>query len=171
MFGLGFTEILLIAVLALLFIGPDKLPDTMKTIARTLGKLKRMVDDTKSTIEQELKVDELRQEVMQYRAELDKAKNDLGSFKNIASKEIESVKKSAQIDTIYKASDINDDKLFDDIFKEAETDFDALEKESQEFKNRTKNLAKEAQEHLTDKSIENKPETRIGFKHLNKEEA
>jgi len=51
MFGLGFTEILLIAVIALLFIGPDKLPDTMKSIARTLGKVKRAFDDTKSTIE------------------------------------------------------------------------------------------------------------------------
>jgi len=170
MFGLGFTEILLIAVLALLFIGPDKLPDTMKTIARTLGKLKRMLDDTKSTIEQELRVDELRQEVMQYRAELDKAKSDLSAFKNVANQEIESVKKSAQIEN-FKPTDINDDKLFDDLFDEAEAEFDALEKEKQEFKNKTKNLAKEAQEHLKNTKEESKPSRKSGFKHLDREEA
>jgi len=173
MFGLGFTEILLIAVLALLFIGPDKLPDTMKTIARTLGKLKRMLDDTKSTIEQELRVDELRQEVMQYRAELDKAKSDLSAFKNVANKEIESVKKSAQIES-FKPTDINDDKLFDDLFEEAESDFDKLEAEKEEFKNKTKNLAKEAQIHLKELNKPNLNEEpkkeKTGFKHLDRED-
>jgi len=142
MFGLGFTEILLIAVVALLFIGPDKLPDTMKNIARTFGKIKRALDDTKSTLEQELRVDDLRQEVLQYRAELDRAKDDLSSFKNVAAKEISSVKKSAQIES-YNATDINDDKLFDDLFEEADSDFAELEdnikadskKEPKGFKN------------------------------------
>jgi len=146
MFGLGFTEILLIAILALLFIGPDKLPDTMKSIARTLGKLKRMVDDTKSTLEQELRVDDLRQEVMQYRAELDKAKSDLNAFKNIANKEIESVKNSASMDGIeYKPTDINDDKLFDEMFKEAEAEFEELEKDNKESQKIQKSEQKESE--------------------------
>ncbi len=174
MFGLGFTEILLIAILALLFIGPDKLPDTMRTIARTLGKIKRALDDTKSTLEQELRVDELRQEVMQYRAELDKAKSDLSAFKNIANKEIESVKKSAQIES-FQPTDINDEKLFDELFEEAEADFEKLEKERAEFKNKTKDLAKEAQNHLINSAkkednIASKP-AKTGFKHLDREEA
>ena len=129
MFGLGFTEILLIAVVALLFIGPDKLPDTMKTIARTLGKAKRMFDDTKDTIQNELRIDDLREEALGYKAEIEKAKKDLSAFKNVANKEIEEVAQSARIDnSIYKPTDINDDShLFDD-FEKAEKEFEELEK-------------------------------------------
>jgi len=157
MFGLGFTEILLIAIIALLFIGPDKLPDTMKTIARTLGKVKRALDDTKATLEQELKVDDLRAEVLQYRQELEKAKSDLSSFKNIANKEAENIRNEvAKIEQSYSPTDINDSKLFDDLFDEAEKDFEELEKQKEEFKNKTSTLAKEAKEHL--KKLESKNE-------------
>jgi sec-independent protein translocase protein TatB len=172
MFGLGFTEILLIAVLALLFIGPDKLPDTMKTIARTLGKLKRMVDDTKSTISQELQVDELRQEVMQYRQELDKAKNDLSSFKNVANKEIDSVKKSAQIESSFKATDINDDQLFDELFEEADSEFEALESLMKETNKNAQAKLQTTHEPKEEKvALDTQDKEPIGFKHLNKEDA
>ena len=67
MFDMGFTEILLIAIVALLFIGPDKLPDTLRTIARTFGKIKRSFEDAKSTIQTELQVDELKQEALSYK--------------------------------------------------------------------------------------------------------
>ena len=129
MFGLGFTEILLIAVIALLFIGPDKLPDTMKTIARTLGKAKRMFDDTKDTIQNELRIDDLREEALGYKAQIEKAKGDLSAFKNVANKEIEEVAQSARINnSIYKPTDINDNSdLFDD-FEKAEKEFEELEK-------------------------------------------
>jgi len=129
MFGLGFTEILLIAVVALLFIGPDKLPDTMKTIARTLGKVKRMFDDTKETIQNELRIDDLKEEALGYKAQIEKAKSDLSAFKNVANKEIEEVAQSARIDnSIYKPTDINDNSdLFDD-FEKAEKEFEELEK-------------------------------------------
>ncbi len=127
MFGLGFTEILLIAVLALLFIGPDKLPDTMKQIARTFGKVKRALDDTKSTIANELQVDELKREAMMYKEQIESAKSDLSAFKNVAKENIEDIKKEAQIEDSYTPTDINDDKLFDELFEEAEEDFKKLE--------------------------------------------
>ena len=136
MFGLGFTEILLIAVVALLFIGPDKLPETMKTIARTLGKVKRAFDDTKSTIENELRIDDLRQEALSYRQEIEKAKADLSAFKNVANKEINDIKKSAQ-SAVYQPSGINDD---DDLFAE----FEKAEKELEEVE--SKELSKEQRE-------------------------
>ena len=129
MFGLGFTEILLIAVVALLFIGPDKLPDTMKTIARTLGKAKRMFDDTKDTIQNELRIDDLKEEALGYKTQIEKAKNDLSAFKNVANKELEEVAKSARIDnSVYKPADINDDSHLFDEFEKAEKEFEELEK-------------------------------------------
>ena len=165
MFGMGFTEILLIAVLALLFIGPDKLPETMKNLARTLGKIKRAFDDTKSTIEQELRIDDLKQEALSYKEEFNKAKNDLSSFKNIAQKEVNEIKQSAQIGDVYRPSSINDQDLFDDFFDD-DDDFEEEEttKPKKEQKKETKaittayqtpkyeNVKKEEQEEQKEKS-------------------
>ena len=160
MFGLGFTEILLIAVLALLFIGPDKLPDTMKQIAKTFGKVKRAIDDTKSTISQELQVDDLKKEAMMYKEQIESAKSDLSSFKNIAKEDFDEIKKHAQIENSYKPADINDDELFDDLFEEAEEGFKNLdEPKTQEPK--TENI--KSDEHITKEpqNIESKNEEPI----------
>jgi sec-independent protein translocase protein TatB len=127
MFGLGFTEILMIAVVALLFIGPDKLPDTMRNLARTLGKIKKAFDDTKSTIENELRVDDLRAEALSYKQQLQKAKDDLSAFKNVANKEVAEIKSAAQIEDSFKTSDINDDSDIFDEFDKAEQEFEDLE--------------------------------------------
>ena len=45
MFGLGITEILLILVLALLVLGPEKLPETARQLGKITGQLKRAMDD------------------------------------------------------------------------------------------------------------------------------
>lgn len=45
MFGLGFAEVILIAVLALIFIGPKQLPDVARVIARLLNEWKRATSD------------------------------------------------------------------------------------------------------------------------------
>ena len=129
MFGLGFTEILLIAIVALLFIGPDKLPDTMRQIARTFGKIKRALEDTKSTIENELRVDELREEALSYRRQIEKAKEDLSAFKNVAAKEAQEIKSAAAIENSkFEPKDINDDSELWDEFEEAEKEFEKLDK-------------------------------------------
>lgn len=47
MFGLGFTEILVILVVALLVLGPERLPSVAKSIGKTLGQLQRGLDDFK----------------------------------------------------------------------------------------------------------------------------
>jgi len=137
MFGLGFAEILLIAVVALLFIGPDKLPDTLKNLARTLGKIKKAFDDTKSTIEDELRVDDLKKEALGYKKHLEKAKEDLSLFKNVAKKEMAEIKDIAQIEDSFRASDINDDS---DIFEE----FDKAEQEFKDLNGKRKKNKKES---------------------------
>ena len=43
MFGMGFTEILVIAIIAILFLGPDKLPDTMVQIAKFFRNTKNTI--------------------------------------------------------------------------------------------------------------------------------
>jgi Tat protein translocase TatB subunit len=54
MFGIGMPELLVIAGLALLLIGPKKLPDLAKSIGRTLGELRKAADDLKGSISEEI---------------------------------------------------------------------------------------------------------------------
>jgi sec-independent protein translocase protein TatB len=61
MFGLGVPEILLIMVVALIVFGPRKLPEIGRTLGKALGEFRKATDDLKSTIEREVRMDELRQ--------------------------------------------------------------------------------------------------------------
>ncbi len=54
MFGLSFGEIVIIAILALLLLGPDRLPDAAKTIGKGLRDIKKATDDLKDQVEQEI---------------------------------------------------------------------------------------------------------------------
>ena len=60
MFDIGFSEIVVIAVVALVVIGPEKLPRTARTAGVLLGRLQRYVNDVKSDINREIELDELR---------------------------------------------------------------------------------------------------------------
>jgi len=83
MFGIGFTEILLIAVIAILFLGPDKLPETMVQIAKFIKSVKKTVGEAKDSLEEEMKIADLKDEALNYKKQLDSATNELKSFKNI----------------------------------------------------------------------------------------
>ena len=61
MFSLGFPELLLIFAVALIVFGPRKLPEIGRSIGKALGEFRRATEDLKSTIEREVKVEELRQ--------------------------------------------------------------------------------------------------------------
>lgn len=58
MFGLGMGEIVIIAILALLLLGPDRLPDAAKQLGKTMRQLKRHTDDLKEQFEAELYAEE-----------------------------------------------------------------------------------------------------------------
>lgn len=54
MFGMSMTEIVIIAVLALVLLGPDRLPEAAKTIGKTVRDLKKATDGLKDQIEGEI---------------------------------------------------------------------------------------------------------------------
>jgi sec-independent protein translocase protein TatB len=56
MFGLSFGELVIIGILALLLLGPDRLPDAAKTLAKGLKELRRASEDLKEQIGTELSV-------------------------------------------------------------------------------------------------------------------
>ena len=60
MFDVGFQEIVLIGVIALLVIGPERLPSVARSVGLWVGKMQRFVAGVKSDIASELKTDELR---------------------------------------------------------------------------------------------------------------
>jgi len=73
MFGMSFGEILIIAIIAILFIGPDKLPDTMVKIAKFFRSFKKSIHEVKDSIEQEVHLAELKEEAISYKEQLEKS--------------------------------------------------------------------------------------------------
>jgi len=60
MFDIGFSELLLIAVVALIVIGPERLPKVARTLGHLFGRMQRYVNDVKADISREIELDELR---------------------------------------------------------------------------------------------------------------
>ena len=60
MFDISFSEMILIAVVALVVIGPERLPKVARTAGHLLGRLQRYVSDVKSDINREIQLDELK---------------------------------------------------------------------------------------------------------------
>lgn len=60
MFDIGFSEMALIAVVALIVLGPEKLPKVARTAGHLLGRLQRYVNDVKSDINREMQLEELK---------------------------------------------------------------------------------------------------------------
>ena len=60
MFDIGFSEIVVIGVVALIVIGPERLPKTARTLGLLFGRLQRYVNEVKADISREMELDELR---------------------------------------------------------------------------------------------------------------
>jgi len=175
MFGMGFTEILLIAVVAILFLGPDKLPDAMVQIAKFFNSVRKTVNEAKSTFEEELHIQQLREEAMNYRQSLRQETEDLAGFKHTldrSAKELDEALQSAR----GGLSDLNDDSaLFEEEDPEEEPPQDRERKEHQERIAEYKAMARKALEESRD--LEDSPGERTeadpakkqakpsGFKH------
>ena len=60
MFDIGFSEILVVGVVALIVIGPERLPKVARTLGHMFGRLQRYVNEVKADINREMELDELR---------------------------------------------------------------------------------------------------------------
>ena len=77
MFGMGFTEILLIAMVAIIALGPEKLPTTMVQIAKFINKIKTGLADAKATLDNELNISELKAEASKFKSQIEETKASL----------------------------------------------------------------------------------------------
>lgn len=60
MFDIGFSELMVIGIVALLVIGPERLPKVARALGHLLGRAQRYVNDVKSDINREIQLDELK---------------------------------------------------------------------------------------------------------------
>ena len=63
MFEIGFPELLVIIFVGLLVVGPEKLPQILKTLTRSLRAVKSYLMETRSEIEKSVGMDEIRQDL------------------------------------------------------------------------------------------------------------
>lgn len=94
MFGMSFMEIFVIAVIAVLFLGPDKLPSTLVQIAKFFKSIKGGINEAKTSFEQEIKIQELKEESKKYKQELEKEAENVR--KKLTFEELDELKKSKE---------------------------------------------------------------------------
>ena len=77
MFGMGIMEIFLIAIVAIIALGPEKLPTAIVQIAKFLNKLKTGISDAKTTLDNELNISEMKSEASKFKAQIEETKTSL----------------------------------------------------------------------------------------------
>ena len=85
MFDIGFSEIVVIAVVALIVLGPERLPKAARTMGHLFGRLQRYVNEVKADINREMELDELRR----LREQVKGAANELQQEVKSAARDIE----------------------------------------------------------------------------------
>jgi sec-independent protein translocase protein TatB len=83
MFGMGFTEILIILIIAILFLGPDKLPGAMVDIAKFFKNTKNAIGSMKESFEHEMEASGIKAEALAYKKELENAQTQLSKVSDI----------------------------------------------------------------------------------------
>jgi sec-independent protein translocase protein TatB len=88
-------------IIAILFLGPEKLPDAMVKIAKFFASFKKSVNEAKDTIEHEIHLSDLKKEALSYKEQLqnsvDKVKKDVNVLDDL-NEGIEDIKESAKLD-------------------------------------------------------------------------
>ena len=100
MFDVGFSELLLCAIVALLVFGPERLPDAVRTASLWIGRFRRAFNDIKTEVEREIGADDIRrqlhnEQVMQKlesgKQQLQRLQQELRAIEQNAQREVEAV--------------------------------------------------------------------------------
>jgi len=110
MFGIDFGSLILIMIVAIIFLGPDKLPEMIVQTVKFFKGLKSTVQEAKETIEKEIDLHELRHTALEYKEKVEKLTDDLHNPTSI-----------------YGSKEVSD--MFGDITKEFEDIEESVKKE------------------------------------------
>jgi len=165
MFGIGFTELLLISIIAILFLGPDKLPQALVEMAKFIKSVKRTISDAKGSLEEEMKIADLKEEALAYKQQLNEATAELKSFKNISFDDFDDVSYDDEVSNTSPqdfAKQSKVEKSTEKVSSKHETDTENIatqveaKNETVTFKKTKKKLPKK------EKITKNKPENKKG---------
>jgi len=92
MFDIGFSELVLIGVIALIVIGPERLPEVARTVGKYVGRLRRFVNKVRDDIDREIRQEEIR-EALKRNADLDEIKNIIDDSRYTIEDEVQETKK------------------------------------------------------------------------------
>ena len=97
MFDIGFPELVMVSIVALLVIGPEKLPETIRSLSLWVGRLQRSFAKLRREIETEIGADEIRQQLHNERimSELEDTKSTLREIEQDVQNTINSVSTDA----------------------------------------------------------------------------
>jgi sec-independent protein translocase protein TatB len=182
MFGMGFSEILVIGLVAILFLGPDKLPEAMVQIAKFFNSVRRTVNEAKSTFEEELHLKELKEEALSYRQSLSEAGSDISGFKNAVSNHTDELEEALRVARSGMPSDRLNGSV-DDLLEEDEPAGETSQRPGvTEYKEMARKALEEAEnsaeaqtaespsvEDKASESAPKEPSRPAGFKHLDNE--
>ncbi|MDR3163348.1 MAG: Sec-independent protein translocase protein TatB [Helicobacteraceae bacterium] len=84
MFGIGFGEFLLVAVAAIIFLGPEKLPDAMVKCARFFRHVKKSLSEAKTAFDHEINLSELKRDALEYKESMEKTTREMTQVEDLA---------------------------------------------------------------------------------------
>lgn len=94
MFDIAFSELLLIGVVALIVIGPEKLPKVARTLGLLVGRLQRYVANVKSDIDRELQFQDLQKLQQEIKQGADRLQSDMRDVQSQAHEQLKDVERS-----------------------------------------------------------------------------
>ena len=121
MFDIGYSELLVIGVVALIVIGPERLPRVARTVGVLAGRLQRYVADVKADINREIELEELRK----MRDSMQQAASDFQSS-------VQSEVSKTEAELNQTAADLN--KTVEDVVKHEPAELKSEERKPEERK-------------------------------------
>lgn len=97
MFDIGFSELVVIAVITLLVVGPERLPKVARTVGLLFGRVQRYVSEVKTDINRELKLEELRKIEADMRESARRMEHSMTDEINHASQQFKEAADAAQL--------------------------------------------------------------------------
>ncbi len=114
MFDMGFLELFLIGIIALIVLGPERLPKAARTVGLWIAKAKQGFESVKSEIDRELKVQELQQQLKDQKDQLEKnsgfdeLKSSLNETKNVLEDNANSILNESNTVSNHIQKDLNE---------------------------------------------------------------
>ncbi|MCQ2626501.1 Sec-independent protein translocase protein TatB [Helicobacter pylori] len=93
MFGMGFFEILVVLVVAIIFLGPEKFPQAVVDMVKFFRAVKKTLNDAKDTLDKEINIEEIKKETLEYQKLFE---NKVESLKGVKIEELEDAKITAE---------------------------------------------------------------------------